>query len=269
MRFWYLILVCLITTSAVAQNRSHKRNRQQKCSSSEGRNAVLPVYNDIVYLNNGSVVYGIITEYNLEGSLKIVSADGVTLTFPSKSVRNVTKGNPNTVYQTPQKYYLPMNSKTLRRGYKGSFDIGYEFTVGNFDGRLFGVSTSHGFQFNPYIYLGGGLALNYYHDDFDEDSYGVIPVFINVRTNFTTSRISPYFDFKTGYSINEDGGFYANPSIGVRFGLGRKLGLNLSASYTYQEVFLGYYYSSSSYGNHYSNEDKGISSLGIKLGLDF
>lgn len=251
-QFLFLLFACLITLSVTAQHHSRKYNANST------------LYTDIVYLKDGSVIYGTITEYNLEGHLSIISVDGSSFIFPSKSIKNIVKGNANTGRRNTRAYYGLLNTKTLGRGYKGFVEAGYEHSFGKFEGGIFTLSTSHGFQFNPYFYLGGGIAFNFYTYTADDETYGFLPVYINLRTNLTASRVSPYLDIKTGVVMNEDGGFYASPSLGVRIGLRRKLGLNISINYTYQDVYVAY-----NYGTYTQDSRRAISSVGMKFGLDF
>ena len=55
-----------------------------------------------------------------------------------------------------------VRSKLTMRGYKAFYDVNYLFTIYPSDtdtGNSLGFSTSHGFQFNNYLYFGGGMGL--------------------------------------------------------------------------------------------------------------
>lgn len=84
-----------------------------------------------------------------------------------------------------------------------------------------------GYQFNPYVYLGGGtgITLGPLYPDLSEDELKqsvYIPIFGNMRLNLLKNyKYVPFLDFKSGYSIKisngkKGEGFYYNPSIGVK-----------------------------------------------------
>ncbi len=53
-----------------------------------------------------------------------------------------------------------MSLKT--NGYKGFVDVGGAFGVGTYGDGLVSVSSTHGYQFNPYFFLGAGVGVNYH-----------------------------------------------------------------------------------------------------------
>ncbi|MDH6355987.1 hypothetical protein M2132_002338 [Dysgonomonas sp. PH5-45] len=124
-------------------------------------------------------------------------------------------------------------SQNRNKGYRGFADLGAHFNIGDTDakGTSYNVSTSHGYQFNPHIFLGGGAGFDYYSDA--EEVF--IPLFANIRLNLLDSKVSPYFDLKAGYSVGQSCGIYANPSLGVGIFISPKYVLNLSVSCVAQE----------------------------------
>lgn len=145
-------------------------------------------------------------------------------------------------------------------GYIGGNDGIYQ----NWNTNGFSISTSHGVQISPYIFVGAGLAYQRYkvnEDYWADDSWSAVPFFANFRVNMTKTTVSPYFDAKIGYSTADCEGLYASPSFGVRIGLQGNLGLNLSAGYTVQ----GYKYQDT-FTSHASGY---LHSLTLNLGLDF
>lgn len=119
----------------------------------------------------------------------------------------------------------------LLRGYKGFVDIGYTFRSGWGCDRT-EVSTSHGYQFNNFLFLGGGVGVHYYADR----EYVAFPMFVNFRVNYTKYRITPFGDVKAGYAIGDFDGTYLALAGGVRFALKRKQACFVSIGYSAQEV---------------------------------
>ena len=148
---------------------------------------------------------------------------------------------------------------SVKRGYKGFIDFGYSQNVGmdgvaneisGYDSNKIFWSTSHGYQFNPYLYLGAGVAANYY---FDAECFG-LPFFAHVRGNILNNKISPYVDFRIGYSPLEDvRGFYMAPSIGCKI-----YSFNVSLGYVMQKITDSYY-----------DISENFSGFSLKVGFEF
>ena len=148
--------------------------------------------------------------------------------------------------------------------YKGYVD--FSLSPGN-DGVYYKVNTmgyalttSQGYQINPYIYLGAGLGVHLYSMDNFETSVA-LPIFANFRANFTKTKVSPFFDAKIGYSVVDLKGVYLSPSLGVRIGLSNNLGLNIKVGYSAQKFTYWAY--------KYTIKDSYIHSANISIGLDW
>ena len=104
-----------------------------------------------------------------------------------------------------------------------------EWTAGNNVTYFYtGVSTSHGYQFNPNLFLGAGLSIEY---NKHSDSF-IVPVFLQVRTDQKFGKFTPFGDLRLGYSCTDGGGIYASPTIGYRFNWGRKAAINIGVGMT-------------------------------------
>lgn len=205
---------------------------------------------EVVYAKNGSVVRGIITEMKPNESLKIETAEGSVIVFAMKDVEKITK---EPVFgrrgPAPHQSFAPAEWTPERRGYLGFVETGIAIGIGDYNLNRWEVNTSHGYQFNPYLFVGGGVGVHYYFDASD----ALIPVFADFRANVLPGKIAPYADFKIGYSLGVSDGLYGAglflaPSVGVRFGLGDNthairagLGFSLQQfSLTYSDYY--YYY---------------------------
>ena len=148
-------------------------------------------------------------------------------------------------------------------GYKGFFDFGYSFGVGDYDADRIEFSTSHGYQVNPYFYAGIGAGVNYFTD---AEVFSV-PIFANPRLTLpTNSIVSPFLDLKIGYTVSEYvEGFYFSPSIGARIDARNNQAINFSFGYTLQKAKDYYYY------DYYYNYSKTLTlgALTLKLGFEF
>lgn len=208
---------------------------------------------ETVYLKNGSIIKCDVLEQTPDETIIVQTEDGNTFVFKLSDVKKITKDTKNGLASASKKF-------ALRSGYRGFFDFGYTVGVGDFAIDRINLHTSHGYQFNPYFYLGAGLGANYYHS---MEGWSA-PLFAHLRGTFINGRITPFVDFKVGYSIADIQGFYMNPSAGCRFGLTPKLGLNLSIGYEMQKTEMFFFNSLVSF---YSTEN--MCGVTFKVGLDF
>ena len=200
-------------------------------------------YTEVVYLKNGSIIRGIIIEQVPNSSLKIQTADGSIFAYSMDEVVKITKE----VGASRNKYERFGEKKSLK-GYKGFVETGYIFDLSDCNANRFELSTTHGYQFNNYLFVGGGAGINFYTD---ADLYSV-PLFASFRANFMNKKITPFADIKSGYTVGDVEGAFVTVGLGVRFALAKKMALNLKLEYAYQE----YDYES-------------INGIGIKLGFEF
>ena len=152
----------------------------------------------------------------------------------------------------------------LNTGYRGIIDFGYGVGVGDVaEGRV-EIATTHGYQFNKYLFAGIGVGLNYFHDS---ELFNV-PIFADLRGTLPISntKIAPYVDMRIGYSVADVEGFYFNPSVGVRFGVGKDAGISFGIGYELQNCDVIYYGGSYDY---YYVETGNAGAVTFRLGFDF
>lgn len=209
-----------------------------------------------VYLKNGSIIKGVIIEQVPNESLKIKTADGSLFVYQMDEVLKITKDYPTS---------LDNKLSGRSKGYRGFVDLGFTPGVGDLATNRLEFSTSHGYQFNPYFYLGLGAGLHYYYEGGDAF---VIPVFVNPRVNFIDGNITPFVDLKLGYSFVDAEGFYFNPNIGVSFKVQEKNAINVSIGYTMQKAKYDYYYYDYYY-SYYNSGSVDINGISLKVGYEF
>ena len=112
----------------------------------------------------------------------------------------------------------------------GHFDVGSESGFwGNHEAYFYyGVSTTHGRQFNPHLFVGGGMDLEY------NPSFGrtIFALYAAGRTDWQFGRYTPYGDVRLGLSTSGGGGVYFSPTVGYRFNWGRKASINVGLGLT-------------------------------------
>lgn len=164
---------------------------------------------ETVYLKNGSIIKGVIVEYQPEKSVKILTADNSVFVCNVDDIEKVTR-EPIDV----------LDGKTSTSGYFGP-QKGYRFflaadqMVGDMTGFKF--TTTHGAQFNNKIFLGGGVGFCVADDDVE--FYLSIPVYANFRFDILNKKTTPFIEARAGVAFAIEGttGFYGNISVGGRF----------------------------------------------------
>lgn len=91
-----------------------------------------------------------------------------------------------------------------------------------------GVSTSHGYQLNPNLFVGAGLMV----EKSTQFGFWTLPVFTQVRTDQKWGKFTPFGDLRIGYNCCDGGGIYFSPTVGYRFNWGRRMNLNLGIGLT-------------------------------------
>lgn len=198
---------------------------------------------EVVYLKNGSIIRGTIIEQKPNESLKIQTVDGNVFVFKMDEVDKITKEAPvkNTVNRSNGEVSSDLYGWEQAPRYRGFVGNSYIFGVDDCnEGREF-LYTSHGCQINPFLYVGGGVGINYW---LDREIYGV-PVFGHVRSELHRlfkKNFSPYLDVKMGYSLSDVEGFYFAPSVGCHFYFGHsKTGISVGVGYVLQNTEYEYY----------------------------
>lgn len=194
-----------------------------------------------VCLKDGSALNGTSMDMVSNEPVKMQAQEGNILVY--KDISKITKE----VNGLSQDEDDDESAGVAKRGYKGFAGLGVQYWKG--DESSASVFTSHGYQFNSHIFLGGGIAylkkisgdgrdeLDYelYYDKFykrfnkryrlvdkrDELDY-LLPVYAHFRYNLLSKRFSPFIEVKEGYSLAGITGVYAEVSSGLRIGVGRK-----------------------------------------------
>lgn len=113
------------------------------------------------------------------------------------------------------------NSDTggLSKGYHGMVEWGNGVDEG-FEEWGTCLVTTHGYQFNPYLFLGVNLGFYLHSGNGLPMLFGLdFRVYMSQNSKFT-----PYIGLRGGYA-------YGDVMAGLRFSLNRSLGLNISASF--------------------------------------
>ena len=161
-------------------------------------------------------------------------------------------------------------SSSVRSDNFGVFDLHGNFTTERQGSFYTGFSTSHGYQINPMLFIGGGLGMERCGD---LDNW-VVPIFVQGRVDFKFGKFTPFGDVRLGANVAEGAGIYISPTIGYRFNWGRKMGVNLGAGLSLAgykaEHYEGTMTGPDSYEIQYIGTNNHIRAyFSFRLGIDF
>lgn len=189
-----------------------------------------------------------------------------SFTFAQSNSKNVIQSDISNVYRNAVKesFYTTLNSSyCLSQGYQGQIDLGSTFGIGNYAFTKFEVNSTHGYQFNPYYYLGGGVGAHFmldYNDNFYRHQVPNILLYLDSRLTFIESNITPYIESRIGYFVTNFGGMYVNFSLGCRFAVYYRQAINLSVGYSFEKLGFEYYT---------TREKFNTNNFSVKLGYEF
>ena len=115
---------------------------------------------------------------------------------------------------------------SLHTGYHGEVNFGYSIGLSKSDISRYEINTTHGYQFNPYLFVGAGIGLH------AADGFADVPLYAAARATFVDGSITPFVDGKVGCYVTHGAGVYASVSVGCRFATWYKQGINLSVGYS-------------------------------------
>ena len=198
------------------------------------------LYEDVVYLINGSVFRGQILSYHSNGQLVLKALGGHELTFSANVIKKVVQERITSAGKKKDKSYA-FKEKGIYHQSSLSINSGSTAWNGNL---IIGSGFQHivGYQFMRQLGLGMGLGVDYYNIPAREI---VFPLFVELRTYLNENNTAPFFALASGYSFafkNEDrgiidakGGFMTYPSFGFRLGASDETNVTLDAGVKFQK----------------------------------
>lgn len=132
--------------------------------------------------------------------------------------------------------------RALQKGYRGFVEsenffvpnLGFLTGDGGSSDFWTGISTTHGYQFNPYLFVGAGMSCvwmlndNNYNSESEGSKLKYLPLFADIRTDLRFRRFTPFIDLRMGANLLRHGAFSGALTIGYRFNWGRRVSINLA-----------------------------------------
>ncbi|MEG0012187.1 MAG: hypothetical protein RR383_00480 [Muribaculaceae bacterium] len=236
---------------------------------------------DQLRLKSGEVINGNIISRNDNEVTILNSSDGIQYFYSAGDIAYITHAKPEKKYNT--------------RKFRGMIDFGYGIGIGSPRDNIFMIETSFGYQFNKYLYLGGGIALNFHkaildsyplRQDLGTDSkvrndpnwnFPFVPLYVNLRSQlYDSNRFTPFVDLKIGASVINYMGFYFSPSIGIHIPTTSFLSLNVMIGYTLQQGEYKLWTRGETPGaipddggSAYLKKNKMLSAVNFRIGVEF
>ena len=207
---------------------------------------------DVIYLQNGSVIRGTVIEQVPGELIKIETRDGNVFVYKMEEVSKMTREHSGRNHSIKQNQYIAKSN-----GYVGFVEIGYGFGVGELKFRgetiskyadRFELDVVNGYQFNPYCFVGLGVGVNIFTNDALSSKDKIsIPVFIQGRFNLLNKGVSPFLALNLGYNIDTQrgesyeqygytitypGGIMFEPTLGAAFRVSNKMAATFGISYS-------------------------------------
>lgn len=218
-------------------------------------------YEDVVYLKNGSIIRGIITEQIPNESIRIEISNGSIFVYRMDEIERITREPIQGRSRDTARRDVDFES-----GYEVSVELGYQIGTGDWGLDRMKMDIINGYRINPYIFLGMGTGWRYYH----EIEVALVPLFLNFRVNFIQSQMSPFLGLSTGYSFNASNNFKGAgaliaPTVGVDFPISNSARMNVGLSYESQRLKskLYHFYPDHYIGSYEATFNSGAISLSI------
>lgn len=178
------------------------------------------------------------------------------------------------------------HAQRLEKGYHGFADAGYIYFTESVDPATIEISTTHGYQFNPFIFLGAGTGFDFSGKYKKGDVSGYpfkkreskvdIPVFFNFRANLTKTKLSPFVDIRFGAYVNSNSEEYSMLNVGARYGINETIGLFFSVGYMNRKITveelnmtIGDKYNGYRTDYYYNDHKESTGGFIFKIGVDF
>lgn len=189
-------------------------------------------FEDVIFLRDGSVVYGQILEKYPNRSLEIITADKNVFVFDMNEISSFQIRKRKIAKQSNFFHSYPAS------GYRGRVEVGYEVGVGSLAMDRLKLNIINGYQINEYFTLGVGTGVRYYLDAEEI----LVPIYGDFKANYMIGdKITRFVSLGVGYTFNgsddfSDVGLFLSPTIGLSYQLSNRNAINISLGYEVQKL---------------------------------
>ncbi|MCM1320201.1 MAG: hypothetical protein NC217_07460 [Muribaculaceae bacterium] len=176
---------------------------------------------------------------------------------------------------------LGLSARQPSIGYRGFLDwngeveadvIGAIYGAGQ--GTFYtGFTTSHGYQFKPWLYAGVGTGLIFWPK---YSQVYAMPVFADCRIDIGKRLFSPFLDVRLGANTLHRAGLYLSATVGMSVKVYKDMGINFGLGYTMTGLneYYGYFAYDDYTLNHWGWRPHTIghtftNTLALRFGFEF
>lgn len=212
-------------------------------------------YQDAIYLKDGSVYRGVIIEEVPNKSFKIKSWDNKEYVFQINEIEKLAKE-------------IVKEDSNVNNKYNAIFDFGFEMAVGEYGKQRLKFNFINSFEANKNLFLGVGTGLRYYF----YTEMGLIPLFVDIRTELSSGKLVPFLALDFGYSFNatdnfDDVGMLLSPSLGIDFDLSNSSSIHFSVGYEMQKMKITQY--NYNHPRERTSTTENSSAISVNVGFTF
>lgn len=205
-------------------------------------------YRDVVYLKNGSIIKGFYDDFYTSDSLRMRTIDNGMLVCAFSDIERIAKEKTSVYLVDIGESYKHDDTEWRHRGYRGTIEYNTNISADNRNLRINSTHTTHGYQFNRFLYLGFGVGFEQVTYTVEKVTFSFndvsMPLYSDLRLYLGKRNIAPVIDTRFGYTVVGKRQIYFNPSLGVDFSFSPRFGIFMIAGYMKQE----FDYEGSTYG---------------------
>jgi len=198
---------------------------------------------DVVYLKNGSILHGTITDIKVNESITLISNCNDTWIIKQSDIDRIEK-------EEVAKSKTTESFEYKRKGFYSNINVNFLFG-GELESPFPPLSLTfvNGYQFDFGLAVGAGIGLELINETY-------MPVVADLRYTFRNSKVSHFIYVQGGYAVSlgtpdpydydyydfyesdleSKGGFIINPGIGFKINLNEKNAFSFGIGYKYMEV---------------------------------
>jgi hypothetical protein len=224
------------------------------------------LFNDVVYLKNGSIIKGTVLEYIPSKTLKIKTTDGSIFVYKAEECDSIKKGTTENIpsdpftmfeqYKERQKIKrdTPRAKFAKKCYYAGIFEFDHLIGQSQYDIFYYknnykliilnGIHLINGIQFLKNFYVGIGIGINFNsHDemiDYNSKFKLSFPAYLDFRWYIGNKKLQPYLNASGGvllplsYLANKNAScfYFINPVVGIKTNLTARTMINIGLGYS-------------------------------------
>jgi hypothetical protein len=198
---------------------------------------------DVIYLNNGSILHGEIIEIKINETITIITNCGDKWVVNQNEILRIEKEPLSKEIRKDSNDYIHCKPK----GYYSNINVGFMLS-GEMESLFPSLSLMflNGYRFDWGLALGAGVGI-----DLIDETY--MPLVGDIRYSFKDSKLSHFVFFQGGYAMplgspdpydfnyyesepESKGGYIINPGIGLKLNLNDKNAFSFAIGYKYMQV---------------------------------